>query len=474
MKIFKGFVLCILASCIAPVEPHAYRQVSCIVHIHSTFSSSGRHSLEELVLLARKEKIDVIVITDHDIVMAEYGVRPLSNILKRSHAKNSIFQIGYEKYLNEIKRLQEKYPDMIIMPGFESTPHYYWSGSPFTKGFTLNNAHKHLVVTGLDDPEQFKNLPVLGNRGAEKFRIILLWPVATLLLGMLLIKKHFGPAVFVLLISAVFIVNNFPFKSPDFSQYKDGGEGPYQSLIDYVVSQEGVVFWAHPEARNYENATELNGVKVRTKPYPDSLVKTRNYTGFAYFWEGDDIVGVPGGLWDRVLNEYQENKRKKPVWAFGELDYISDGYNGTYMNMARNILFVNSLNREEVLDAIRTGRFYVAGKWRPDDWQVFLREIEIGTKGVSATMGEELQTATYPSLRFVVDADAPGKHNAEIKIVLNGIVVETLKKRLPAAIEVDMQKHSGILRDKNYCRVEVKAENNSRVVTNPLFFGIIE
>jgi hypothetical protein len=51
---------------------------------------------------------------------------------------------------------------------------------------------------------------------------------------------------------------------------------------------------------------------------------TRNYTGFAIFWEGMREIGKPGGVWDKVLKQFCEGQRKRPVWAIAELDFESD------------------------------------------------------------------------------------------------------------------------------------------------------
>ena len=54
-----------------------------------------------------------------------------------------------QKYLGEIARLQKKYPDTIIVPGVESTPFYYWTGSPFTGSLTANDHERRILTMGV-------------------------------------------------------------------------------------------------------------------------------------------------------------------------------------------------------------------------------------------------------------------------------------------------------------------------------------
>ena len=128
-----------------------------------------------------------------------------------------------------------------------------------------------------------------------------------------------------LLAGIIFTANNFPFGSPLYDQYHgdmgdmgDMGSLPYQNLINYVGKKGGMVFWAHPDV---EAKQDVNGIDLHTRPYPEELLKTSTYTGFAVLVEGMKFTGRIGGGWDEVLKEYINGQRKKPVWAIGELDY---------------------------------------------------------------------------------------------------------------------------------------------------------
>jgi hypothetical protein len=113
--------------------------------------------------LPRKNGIRGIIFTDHDLSKWEYGLPPLRNLLRKTIEKDSVLKTGPEAYLSRIRELNRKYPGMVAIPGVESTPFYFWSGSPFRNNLTLHNANKHMVIAGLFDAEQYRHLPITGN-----------------------------------------------------------------------------------------------------------------------------------------------------------------------------------------------------------------------------------------------------------------------------------------------------------------------
>jgi len=443
-----------------------YKKVTCIMHIHSVFSFGGKLTIEEIVQKARQKNIDAVVITDHDNTRVEYGLWPLRNLVKKTANFNSIFQIGIEKYLNEISRVQAKYPEIVLISGAESIPFYYWTGSPFKKNLVLHNWHKHLLIMGLKNPKDYRNLPLVGNKFYYKIDYFSFWPFVFLILGLFFIKKRLG--IILVFIGIIFSGVNFPFTKTDFDQYHgDQKEPPYQALIDYVSSKNGLVFWAHPEARNWQNITKVGPISMQTLPYPESLLKTKNYHGFAYFWESSQIVGKPGGIWDRILNEYCDGLREKPIWAVAELDYTDDGVNGTYLDMSKNILLVNDLSYEEVIEVLKKGRFYAVAKYRKDNPEPVLEEFSID----GANFGEEISVDRIPVRVFLkVDTSDKQKYLASIDIIERGEVIKNIKKEIPSEIEFYLEPQTKY--KKTYFRVEITVGNSSKLVTNPVFLNL--
>ena len=105
------------------------------------------------------------------------------------------------------------------------------------------------------------------------------------------------------------VLNNIPFRSSPFSQYKgDLGAQPYQELINYVNSNGGLVFWNHMEAPN--EIKQKGRIAYKTDPYPKDLMLTSDYTGFQSIADFPVMQIEPGNEWDNVLGEYIQGLAK--------------------------------------------------------------------------------------------------------------------------------------------------------------------
>jgi len=105
-----------------------YYAVPGVIDTRTTFSD-GAYTPQELADLAMQKGLRVLVINDHDRVAMEYGLPPLRHISKYRIEHNSINLKGADLYLKAIEEVEKKHPDMIVIPGSETTPFYYWSGS---------------------------------------------------------------------------------------------------------------------------------------------------------------------------------------------------------------------------------------------------------------------------------------------------------------------------------------------------------
>jgi hypothetical protein len=114
---------------VPPAE--AYEQAPALMDLRTTFSD-GDYDPQSLVQMAVNKGFSVIFLNDHDRVVMEYGLPPFRNIVKKKEELNSINKSGAERYLRIIAGLRKMYPNVILIPGTESTPFYYWTGSPFT------------------------------------------------------------------------------------------------------------------------------------------------------------------------------------------------------------------------------------------------------------------------------------------------------------------------------------------------------
>ncbi|HRT71752.1 MAG TPA: hypothetical protein P5308_10380, partial [Syntrophales bacterium] len=125
-----------------------YYAVPGVIDTRTTFSD-GAYTPQELADLAMQKGLRILVINDHDRVAMEYGLPPLRHILKYRIEHNSINLKGADHYLKAIEEVEKKHPDMVIIPGSETTPFYYWSGSLLNGNLTANNPERRLLTVGL-------------------------------------------------------------------------------------------------------------------------------------------------------------------------------------------------------------------------------------------------------------------------------------------------------------------------------------
>lgn len=461
-------------------------QAPAIMHI-SSIASDGKLTISEIIAVARQKGVKVIIFADHDLIRWEYGIWPLRKIIKKTVEKNSVFTYGIKRYLKEIKKAQEQNPDIILIPGVESEPFYYWQGSPFRHTLKLSGWHRHILTVGLENPQDYRSLPLVANRDNfyREFKILLLWPLVLIFFaGLCLKKKEFdytdlqgrrlGPysrkwqvcGIILIIFSAVFLYNNFPFMELRYDQYHgEPGIGPYQDFIDYVDRKGGLTFWAHPEAV-YEK--KIGEVEVATGEYSYNLLEANNYTGYAVFSEGYKKIGCPAGIWDTTLKQYCAGKRSRPVWAVGELDFDLDGELSDYINGLRTVLLVNRLDKQGVLAALKNGRVYVVSGAGGAELILDRFTVSDGPQLFEAGMGQEIKVNT--NARIKISGRLLGKsmeqEPVKINLIRDGGIIETFEVKSPFNINyIDRYRVNG---KKVYYRIEAQSRGR-KMITNPVF-----
>ena len=93
-----------------------YKAVPGLMDLRSQFSD-GKHSIDELVLMARARGFKVLFINDHDRIQLSFGIYLFRNVFRYKKEFPSIMTHGPKHFLKEIERISKKYPDMIIVPG---------------------------------------------------------------------------------------------------------------------------------------------------------------------------------------------------------------------------------------------------------------------------------------------------------------------------------------------------------------------
>lgn len=387
-------------------------QVPGVIHFHTT-ASDGKRTLYEYVQVAKEKEIGVLIVTDYDIQRFEYGIGPMRKWFKKVVEGESIFKSGVDNYLNSIREANKLGSGVKVLPGMESCPFYYWSGDYWRGTLSIHNAHKHILVIGLKDPDDYFNLPLVSTGKAK------------------------------------------------YDQYH--GENyvlPYQDLIDYVNTKGGLTFWAHPEVNREFNFGKF---KAYTQPYFEDLLRTKDYTGFAVFYEGYEKIGRPGGIWDRVLIDYCNKKRSRPVWAIGELD--DHGTGDRRIDEVQTVFLVEERTEKEYLRALREGSIYavykVKGGISLDEFMVQTKE---GTK--VCEMGEEAKWESGFTLYLKVSSLIPIGEVIKTELVQEGKVIETFEGRdkVEACFNIPVLE-SG----KTYFRLDAKDGSGNHLISNPIF-----
>ena len=467
----------VFVKCFAQADEniHEYIQVSGLIDVRTDFSD-GAHTLEYLIKLAKKRGIDVLFINDHDRKVLEYGIRPFQNILKKRVEEPSINKKGPENYLNMIETASKKYADLILIPGAESAPFYYWKGSYFKKNLTVCDWERHLLIIGLEEAKDYKELPILHNGYSTKYILSSISVgfflfLVLLILGLYMIRwkgiiRYSGITIFVL--ALFFLINNHPFKSSPYSQYNGYQEiSPYQLLIDYVNSRGGMVFWNHPETKSGQG--KLGPIFRDTPPYPQVLIESTNYTGFAALYGDATTITEPGNIWDKVLIEYCSGQRANPVWGISSADFHREGGAGEKLGNFTTFFLVKSKSKKDILDALKKGRMY-ACRGYIDSPRLILEDFSISDSKTSqkVVMGEEIFSKGYPSINIRISTTDSEKGNSvTVRLIRSGNLLEVFSAETPLSINFkDDFFEPG---KKIYYRLDAINKKGRKLVSNPIF-----
>jgi hypothetical protein len=476
MRFFKisiiaaGFLVIFLFG--TTVMAHEYYQLAGVMHIHTTFSS-GRYSIEELIAKANDKKLGVLVLTDHDQVVMEYGLFPFRNLLKKREERNSVLHSGPEVYLSEIRRLNTQQNSVIIIPGVQSSPFYFWKGNPLGRGLTAYGYRKELLLIGLSAPDDYYSLPRLHGGYSTRYvrdhmpRFILFLVVLLLSIYLLFQKGKFRTGGIVLtLLSIALMINHHPFKGSRFDPYHgDQGTAPFQEVIDYVKNRGGHVFWAHPESKYSKNSVQMGPIKMLTEPYPDALIDSKHYTGFAAIYGDSASAADAGKHWDQILVEYCRGRRDQPVWAIAGSDFHQEK-NGVELDTFQTIFLVDANRSQDVLHALERGRIYAVRKSKDSRLSLDQFRIKDNGSGKSAIMGEEIKLNGTPIVAGRISALDQSRQDVKVSIIRDGKQKWSFEGQTPLDFHlVDQDRWDG----KSFYRLDVKSKSGGYLLSNPIF-----
>lgn len=447
-----------------------YLQVPGLIDLRTTYSD-GELDPESLARLAKERGFDLLFINDHDRLVMEYGLFPLRNILKRRVELNSINEEGAENYLAALRKVQDNHPDMIIIPGSESAPFYYWTGSYFDDNLTAHDDERRILTIGLEKAADYDNLPILHNGLSTRYMwdfLPMLFPfLVSFILGLILLRWKGVlriSGVIVSGLSVLFMININPFRSSPFDQYHGPqGIAPYQLLINYVESRGGLTFWNYPETKS--GVRKMGPILLDTPPYPQVLEQSRGYTGFAALYGDNITITEPGHIWDRVLSEYCKGERDRPAWGISTADFHKDGEAGARLGDFQTVIFVRKKARDEILSAMRQGKMYAYRGKYPQ--RIILDEFSVCSSGceTKAISGEEMILTENPKIRISLSSKEPTGNRLKVRLIRSGELIETFEGPMPVKIDYEDKYYKP--GEKIFYRID--ARGCGTLISNPIF-----
>lgn len=456
-----------------------------MVHVHSDLST-GDFPLEDLASTAERQGIGALLLSENYLIRIEYGLPPFRALTRVAYEEPNVLAGGLERYLARVAAVRRLHPRLLILPGVEVIPHYYWSGSPLTMAMQLHNTQKNLLVFGLADAEALRALPATGNRGPALYSwqsVLDLVPGVLAVVGLTLLmtkrrrRRRVGRAVVVirrrpwlvggglLVVGLVALVRAWPFTVDRYPPWRDHGLEPHQVLIDRVDALGGATMWSFPEAPD-SGERQIGPVRVawETEPYSDDLLKTFRYTAFGAIYEQATRVAEPGGVWDRLLGQYAAGERSRPAWAIGESGFHGPRA-GKRLGTIQTVFLLPERTEPALLDALRRGRLYAVQ--RMPEVALVLGEFTVTAAGATALSGDTLRVApgTPVEVRVAIEASDGSGQPVRITLVRNGGAVEAWAGPTPfRAAYRDVATSQGLV-----FRVDVRGRMPHRLLTSPIF-----
>ena len=483
----------VLASTMSAEASSTLRQIPAVVHAHSTFSS-GDQTLDELITRARAVGIEAIFLSENHLQRFEYGLFPLRNILRYRVEYPSLLSQGPEAFLKAVEAANARQKDVLLIPGTEVIPHYYWTGELFRETLTMYNAQKNLLALGLSRAEDYRGIPAVGNVDAGRWNLRSLWllsPVALVIPGIWLLRlrrrcpvrlqffrvsverRYTGYGILCLALGAVLLANNFPFRTLSVSPYDaNAGLGPHQAVIDFINARGGSSVWSMPEARDHQVVTVAGKrATIQTDPDPDDLLHTDGFTAFGGVYEDTTTFTQPGGGWDQLLADYLGGRRTAPAWAIGEAAYHREGQAGKRFGEVQTVILAERKDTASLLGAFKAGRMYALR--RTVEAGLALDQFQVSAPGeapVEAGGWLTVRHGNQPLIRVGVRATTSAPMRVEARLIRSGAMVHTVKRETPFAFswqETALQPSARV-----YYRLEVLGPGGHQILANPIFVTV--
>ena len=448
-----------------------YMQLDGIADIKTNFSN-GCASIKDIAKQSERLGIDAVIFGDYARNSIEFGPKPFERIFKNKTEGPSVLGRGASGFISEIKDNDRQIKETILIPGVETSPFYYWSGSNYDGNLTAHNWDKHLLIVGLSTAPEYEQLPLQNSNFSLNYTDPLLQQF--LIMGFLFmvsvaaVYKGYVRALTapLMVLFLLMTFNNHPFQSSPFDAYHgDQGMKPYQNMIDYANSKGAMVFWNHMESNS--GIRRHGTIKLKTLPYPEDLLKTKNYTGFQVIGDHQIQQIEAGQQWDQVLMEYLRGQRQKPIWGYGGNNHLCENQNDNKLGSVRTVFLVREKKRGSLLEAMRKGRMYAVRQNAGNRLSLDEFFIEDQKTGRQATLGQELTLTDLPTLKIKLRSIKGKNNTVQIQIIRNGILAKQETVSLPYKLNWrDTTNKQG---ERAYYRIKVSINSIEHLVSNPIF-----
>lgn len=468
----------------APAPGAERISIPAAVHVHSTFSG-GPEGLDAIARRARAVGLQAVLFAENYALAFAYGVEPLPGVLRWRERFPSLGPADLPGYLEAVRQARRRHPDLILMPGLEVIPFYYWTGSLFDRTLTLHDGQKNLLVFGLEGAEDLTALPIVGNarprRAAEwplRMAPLLLVAVGAWLFRLRRVRverwrqyrirrerQYWLPGAALVALALLLLADGWLAGASHWNPQRGPlGYVPHQAVIDFVARRGGATVWSLPEARDF-SVHRRGGltVTVRTDPYPQALAETHGYTAFAALYWDTTTIEAPGGLWDRLLRDFLTGRRAAWPVAIAESALHWEGQAGKRLGDAQTVFLAATRTPAGVLEALRAGRAYthLAG----EEFGLVLQSFSANGAGLGETAW--VAPGVPPRVALAVAASDGSARLVEVRLVRSGTVLA--ERKGPTPLTLSLEDPEAPASGAWYYRAEVRGEKGARLLTNPIF-----
>jgi hypothetical protein len=85
-----------------------------------------------------------------------------------------------------IVRVNKTQNDVLVIPGVQSSPFYFWTGSSFKGDLTAHGYRKELLLVGMQSAEDYRGLPLIHSGFSTRYTRKMLPRSLILLAGLVL------------------------------------------------------------------------------------------------------------------------------------------------------------------------------------------------------------------------------------------------------------------------------------------------